>query len=65
MEHTTYITYGDIGKELRTIVQMVHQGDHTEQDGTWRDCPRPVCARLRLLIEDVIAAEKESDEHSK
>lgn len=32
---------------LEWVAQTVHQGYHTDHTGTWRQCPKSICASIR------------------
>jgi len=49
----------EMEKEFRQVAQEVHQAYHTEHAGTWQQCPKNVCSRVRLTLQDLRLLEKE------
>ncbi len=37
---------------IRWMAQMVHQAHHTNYEGTWDTCPRPLCIGTRKFLEN-------------
>lgn len=34
----------------RSIAQIIHQAYHQDQPGTWRSCPKDICASARGVL---------------
>lgn len=42
--------FADLVATVRHMAQVVHQGHHTDQPGTWQQCPRAVCTEARHVL---------------
>lgn len=44
----------EVAKEaIRWVAQTVHQGNHTDQPGTFRECPKSTCAHAKEVLEQL------------
>ena len=45
-----------VAKEaIRWVAQTVHQGNHTDQPGTFQECPKSTCAHAKRTLEGLDA----------
>lgn len=52
----------ELERHTRSIAQIIHQAYHADRPGTWRSCPKDVCASARDVLG--IVREDEPEEAS-